>query len=158
MDYQESGVFSGRSGHRWSHSGVDIKKVKTKPTPNLATLGRDLLKLLDLQLQMASLDMKQFLTDARMSLFLMIFGAVFALGAVPVMLMGLATSLAEWLEQPVAWVQSGLGAIALVFSLIVIKLSVMGLSRSAQALKRSQEELHNNIEWARNILHREEDE
>lgn len=157
MDQQKSGTFHGHGHHRWADYGMDAPQVKIGSHNHFVTLLRDLVKLVDLQLQMMSLDLRQFWQEAKVSLVVIIFGAVFALGAIPVFLLGTATLFSEALVLPLAWVQFGLGITVVLLAVATILTAVKGLSRAGKSLKRSQDELHRNLEWVREVLHREDE-
>ncbi len=159
MDYQKSENFSRHSHRRWIDTGMDIPQMKPRVQhSNLTTLARDMLKLLDLQLQMIALDVRQCWQESKVLLAVLISGAVFAVGAIPVLLLGLSTVLSETFQQPVHWMQMGLGGGVMLASLLLIYASIRGLTKAGLALKRSQEEVRKNLEWARQVLNRDEED
>ncbi|WP_437186931.1 phage holin family protein [Planctomicrobium sp. SH668] len=124
---------------------------------NAATLAQDLLRLADLQLQLATLDLTEFWSKAKFGLVVCVVGAVTILGAVPVILMALANFVHTHTSLSVEVSQILVAVGALVIGVIFLAVSVKFLTRAGECLNRSKKELRENIEWLRDILKRDDE-
>ncbi|MBR9804331.1 MAG: phage holin family protein [Rubinisphaera brasiliensis] len=156
MGSRTSGTLDSRSRRDWSQPRMDRPQVAQPQHSHVMALARDVIKLADLQLQMFTLDVREFWSRAKISSIVLVLGAVTALGTIPVMLLGLARLLATAFDVPIAWMQAGVGAFVLIFAVVLMRMAVSKMSDAGQALKRSQVELHKNLEWMREVLHRDE--
>jgi hypothetical protein len=117
-------------------------------------LLHDVVSLSELQAQLLAVDARESIQKAQLPLVLLGGGIAVALGAVPVLLLGLAEALVlllEW-ERAVAYPLSGLLGLLLGGGLLY------GAWRQASAViavfKRSQDELAENIRWIKYALTR----
>ena len=139
---------------------VEDKKVaapEIRPLgTNLASLVRDIARLLDLQLQLLALDVKQFWSKARVGITVSLLAAIAILGALPVLLFGIA----EMLQRMTGWSHEvcllTLGMTFTIGGVCVLWLAVIRVGQAATSMKGSQEELAQNLKWVREVLHRDE--
>jgi len=157
MGSRTSGTLDSRRGRSWAQPRMDRPQVAPHNESHLVALFRDLTKLVDLQLQMFSLDVREFWRRAKVSTIVLVLGVVTALGTVPVLLLGLSRLFASAFDIPIGWSQAGVGAFVLIVAVVLMRMAVSKMSDAGKAIKRSQIELHKNLEWMREVLHREED-
>lgn len=123
---------------------------------NIASLVRDLARMMDLQLQLLALDVKQFWSKARVGLTVSMLAGFSILGSFPVLLFGIA----ETLQRATEWSHEvcllSLGATFTIGGACVLWIAVIRVGRAAVSFKRSQEELTQNLKWVREVLHQDE--
>ena len=137
------------------------QKVDTpKPRPlgtNIASLVRDLARMGDLQLQLLSLDIRQFWASARTGLTISLLAGIAILAALPVLLFGIAGTLqrvAGWSSEACLLI---LGTALTFGGAGVMWIAVTRVGHAAASFKRSQEELTQNLKWVREVLHQDEE-
>lgn len=137
----------------------DTKVVAPEQRPlgtNVASLVRDLAKMMDLQLQLLSLDLKQFWSNARVGLTVSLLAGFAILGSFPILLFGFA----EMLQRVTGWTHGicllALGASFTIGGACVLWIAVIRVGRAAASFKRSQEEMLQNLKWVREVLHQDE--
>ncbi len=114
----------------------------------------DIVTLTELQSQLFMVDARESATKAQTPLVLAVVGSVFALGAVPVLLVSLAEALVlffEW-ERAVAYLVSG--ATGAILGGILLGIAWAKVSRVVEVFTRSKTELHENIRWIKYALTR----
>lgn len=119
----------------------------------LLTIGMDAVKLADLQIQLLTLDVKEFWGRAKVALGLVVVASILLLAALPVALIALADllqDLAHLTPTAALFVVSG---VAIVLATVGVVWSGYQLSGAAAPLKRSTDELRENLAWIRNVLH-----
>ena len=139
---------------------VEDKKVaapEIRPLgTNVASLVQDIARLLDLQLQLLALDVKQFWSKARVAITVSLLAAMAILGALPVLLFGIA----EMLQRMTSWTHETclltLGMTFMIGGVCVLWFAVIRVGQAATSMKGSQEELTQNLKWVREVLHHEE--
>ncbi len=123
---------------------------------NIASLVRDLARMMDLQLQLVSLDLKQFWSNARVGITVSLLAGFAILGSFPVLLFGIA----ETLQRATGWSHEvcllALGMTFTIGGACVLWIAVIRIGRAAASFKRSQEELTQNLRWVREVLHHDE--
>lgn len=123
---------------------------------NIASLVRDLARMGDLQLQLLSLDVNQFWSSARAGIIGSLLAATAVLASLPVLLFGLA----DLLQRATGWTSEAcrltLGGGMTLCGILVIRAGVLRIGNAATCLKRSQEELAQNLKWVREVLHHDE--
>ena len=158
MDQEQPRVFSSRSSRRWFDSGLAAPQVTpVHETGRLVALGRDLIKLIDLQFQLFALDLRQFWSESRAWVVVAVLAATFVLGAIPVFLLGAAEWISVAWQVPVHFALFGLGALVISIGGACVYRGIKGVYRAGYSLKRSQDELIKNLEWMREILDRNEE-
>jgi len=118
----------------------------------IAEFGNDVATLVELQVKLAQIDLKDCLKRASIPLALMAVALVFLLGAVPVLLLGGAELLAVALKitRGGAMLLTGGGVLAL--AVVGIVVGVLKLRPSFSSFQRSREELTRNLAWLRTVL------
>lgn len=123
---------------------------------NIASLVRDVARMGDLQLQLLSLDGKQFWSSARTGLTVSLLAAIAILASLPVLLFGIAGVL----ERVTGWSPDVcrliLGTAMTVGGAGVMWIAVTRVGNAAASFRRSQEELTQNLKWVREVLHQDE--
>jgi MFS family permease len=130
---------------------------QTSFADDLARFVGDMLKLADLQLQLLSVDLRQMRRGTRQSLFLILFSVALLLGALPVLMFGLAGVVHLHSELPIEYAWLVVGAIAALVGWVVLKVALIRLARAAVTLQRSQDEFQHNLKWMRGVLHRDQE-
>ena len=139
---------------------VEDKKIDVPDIPplgtNIASLVRDIARLMDLQLQLVALDVRQFWSKARTGITVSLLAGIAVLGSLPVLLFGIA----EMLQRMTKWSHEvcllTLGTTFTLGGACVLWRAVTQVGQAATSLKGSQEELAQNLKWVREVLHREE--
>lgn len=132
-----------------------IDRPPRRPTrirTNLAGLAHDALTLIELQVQLLGVDLRDAGRGARTAFVQVIVGVVLALGCVPVLLLALAQLLIETANWPgsAAYAVMGLGA-----ALLAAGLLWWGWRTTRQAVttvQRSRTELTETIQWLKDSL------
>lgn len=155
------GSSSGGLRSRGSFPGGSIRMV-TQTTmngnsnphvgENLAGLAHDVANLAELQIQLLAVDLRDARSQAGPAAVFLGAGAVAALGAVPVLLMGLGYLLVEWAEWSAAAALLTVSLIAIVGGLTVLYLGWKRLMSAAGTLQRSKSELVETLHWLKESL------
>ncbi|MBW3598052.1 MAG: phage holin family protein [Planctomycetes bacterium] len=119
---------------------------------NLSDFAHDVLTLSELQVKLLAADLNDIKSGAVAPLGLMGLAAVLGLGAVPVVLMGVAWLLVEYdvLSQAWAFLISAGGG--LLIALILGLAGWLWLRRQLAVLERSRLELDRNLTWVKSVL------
>jgi len=118
----------------------------------IAEFGNDIATLVELQAKLAGADLKESLEKALVPIVLIVIGACSILGAVPVVLFGVAELVAAALKIGTGWALLLTGAVALAIAATVVVVSVLRIPSCFSSLRRSREELTRNLAWIRTIL------
>ena len=150
-----SRLFGSQS--RVASENAEVEASERRPLgTNIASLVRDLARMSDLQLQLLSLDVRQFWSSARIGLSVSLLAAITILSSLPVLLSGIA----GLLEQVTSWspeiCQLALGAGMTLGGACVMWIAVKRVGNAAKNFKRSHEELAQNLKWVREVLHQDE--
>lgn len=150
-----SRLFGGDPRMAAEDTKIDASEKRPLGT-NIASLVRDLAKMMDLQLQLLTLDLKQFWSNARVGLTVSLLAGFAILGSFPVLLFGIA----EALQRATGWSHEVClltpGATITIGGACVLWIGVIRVGRAAVSFKRSQEELTQNLKWVREVLHQDE--
>ena len=150
-----SRLFGSSLGMADEDTKIDAPEQRPLGT-NIASLVRDLARMMDLQLQLLALDVKQFWSKARVGLTVSMLAGFSILGSFPVLLFGIA----ETLQRATEWSHEvcllSLGATFTIGGACVLWIAVIRVGRAAVSFKRSQEELTQNLKWVREVLHQDE--
>ncbi len=149
-----SRLFGSQS--RMASEDAKVETPEQRPLgTNIASLLRDLARMGDLQLQLLSLDVKQFWSSARTGLTISVLAAIAILASVPVLLFGIAGVL----ERVSGWspdvCRLTLGAAMTFGGAGVMWIAVIRVGNAATSFTRSQEELAQNLKWVREVLHQD---
>jgi hypothetical protein len=155
-----AGAHTGPGGERWSGARLADQassmtgRLRTPSSPQaILDLAVDGLKLVDLQVQLLTLDVRESWASVWRSTLLLAIATAALLAALPVAMFGGA----EFLRQ--AWSLSIEFALLLVSGTVLViagSLIIWSGRRLAVAirpLRRSAEELSANLEWVRSVLH-----
>jgi uncharacterized membrane protein YqjE len=119
---------------------------------SIAEFGNDVATLAELQAKLAALDLQECSRRAAAPLAAVAVGLGVMLAALTVALLGVADLLARALGIAEGWTMLMTAAAALLVAGLVLFLSVQGLTRSLEPLRRSREELVRNLSWVRTVL------
>lgn len=119
---------------------------------SLSDFGNDIATLAELQVKLAALDAKAAADRAALPLGVALAGTAVALGAMPVLLLGAATLLANALHMAEGWAMVLVGGVALGGSLLGIAVAARRLRHCCESFRRSRDELSRNIAWVRTVL------
>jgi len=118
----------------------------------IAGFGSDIATLAELQVQLALSDLRESLQLALIPLALLVVGIIGVLGAVPVVLLGVAALLATALKISSAWAMLMTGGVVLAVAFVVVAVSASKIGPSFSSFRRSREELIRNLSWIRTVL------
>ncbi|MBL8814884.1 MAG: phage holin family protein [Planctomyces sp.] len=122
---------------------------------SLARFIRDLLRMGDLQLQLLTVDLRDFGGGVKRSAFLILVALCLLLGALPVLMLGLAGVLHRISGLAIEYSWLLVGVFVSVTGLGMLWHAVRQLITASASLRRSQMELTKNLEWVRGVLHRD---
>jgi NhaP-type Na+/H+ or K+/H+ antiporter len=115
------------------------------------------LRLLDLQFQLLETDIRDGWKHARTGIVLGGVGAIAVLAALPVLLFGISEYLRNALDISLEAALILIACLVIVAGLALAFWSLRILTRSGAALKRSSDELRENLAWFRSVLNQEND-
>jgi hypothetical protein len=118
----------------------------------IAGFGTDVATLAELQAQLALIDLKQWVAQVRLHVVLMASGLVVALGAVPVVLLGVAALVASAWNLSDAWAMVLTGGVVLTVTLLLVATAALKIGSSFSCFRRSREELTRNLAWIKTVL------
>ncbi|HUQ67890.1 MAG TPA: phage holin family protein [Planctomycetaceae bacterium] len=131
----------------------------TKPQPHgaqaILALAVDTLKLGDLQVQLATLDVREFWANAWRSALLLGAGSAALLAALPVAMLGIAEYLRQAWSLPIEAALLIVAGVVLVAAGSLVAWSAWRLATAAKPLRRSADELRENLTWLRSVLYDE---
>ncbi|MCA8996050.1 MAG: phage holin family protein [Planctomycetaceae bacterium] len=164
MDPSQSRTFVGdrsRSGDcnrfRDQETAVD---AETEPVSaaknfrvNVAALAYDILKLADLQLQLANCDFQEFWRRAQPALAVLIFAGVLLVTSVPILM----EAVTSWLIRTWAWsppiAYLIVGSVPASVGATCFLIGIRRLTSAGSQFSRTHNELRENIAWLRSIVH-----
>ncbi|HWE37593.1 MAG TPA: phage holin family protein [Isosphaeraceae bacterium] len=132
--------------------GVPINAPTEAVVGGVADFGNDLATLVELQAKLIAIDLKVAVDRATMPLVVAAVGAVLALGALPVVLLGVAELLVQYAGLPRGWAYLLVGGLAIVLAAVAAWLMLPRLKASLESFRRSREELTRNVSWIRTVL------
>jgi len=118
----------------------------------LAEFGNDIATLLELQAKLAMADLKDSLQLAMVPMVLIFLGFLFIVGALPVLLFGVAELVAVALKIGIGWALLLTGASTVVVAGTVVFVSARQMPTSFSSFRRSREEFARNLAWVRTVL------
>lgn len=124
---------------------------------NAATLAQDFIRLVDLQIQLLTIDLSDFWLKSRVGIALIVIGGTTMLAAIPVLLLGLAELLHTQTRLTLEGAQLTVGAVALLTGGLFLWISLQLLTKASTSLDRSRAELKSNMDWLRSVLSGEDD-
>jgi uncharacterized membrane protein YqjE len=143
---------SVKAGHPHPCSSDGNGAPEQRVVGGIAGFGSDIATLAELQLELAVSDLKESLQQAKVPLALVVVGVICAMGALPVVLLGVAGLLAAALKISPAWAILLTGGVVLTAALAVVAVSTLKISPSFASFRRSREELVRNLAWIRTVL------
>lgn len=133
---------------------------KTTPTEGvrhgLAGLLHDVMTLAELQLKLLAVDAKEASGRAVLPVALLGGAAVFALSALPLLLVALAQLLRDQAGWPPAAATATAVVIGLIVAGVLAAVGAIRLRRVLDPLARSRDEFERNVTWLKNALKRQE--
>jgi len=108
--------------------------------------------LAELQARLALIDAKECVNQIRVPVALIVLGLIAINGAVPVVLLGIASLLATALNLSTGWALLLTGLTVLAAAVGVAGTAAMKLGSGTACFRRSQEELTRNVSWIKTVL------
>jgi uncharacterized membrane protein YqjE len=142
---------SVKPGHPHPHSSEN-GAPEQRVVGGIAGFGSDIATLAELQAELAVTDLKESLQKAAVPLGLLAVGVICVVGALPVVLLGVAALLAAALKITTAWATLLTGGVALVAALGIVAVSASKIGPSFSSFRRTREELARNLAWIRTVL------
>jgi amino acid transporter len=119
---------------------------------NIAGFAGDVANLAELQAKLASHDLKDSISRATIPTGIMIVGGILALGAIPVLLIGVGELLGPILGLSHGGAMIAVAVLAIVLAAIMCVLALPAIKRSFASFQRSREELVRNLAWIKTVL------
>jgi hypothetical protein len=119
---------------------------------NLAEFGHDVATLAELQAELALIDLKETTGRAALPAVAVAGAAALGLGAVPIVLFGVAELITLFGGVPLGWSLLIVSGVTLAVAVVVGVLAGRRLARSFASFRRSREELARNISWVKTVL------
>ncbi len=151
--YRNGFGLADQAGALASKRGGGPNSPRNSPSPTLAGVATDLLKLADLQCRLMKVDIREFWNQARIALALIIVGPVCVLAAVPLGLYAIAIYISRALDVPLEAVLLVLTAVLIGGTAAALYWSWRRLVHAAKPLERSNSEFQENLRWMRSLLH-----
>ena len=111
----------------------------------------------DLQLQLFSVDVQEFWAGSRNRIAVACTALAVTLGSIPVLLFALSGVIVRYTLLKTESAQFLVAAVTLVAGAAILWLSVRRVGAAAEKLKRSRDELQQNLNWIRSVLHRDQE-
>ena len=121
-------------------------------TGQAAEVASDALELLELQVALTREDARDALKGLVRPIALLLLGTCMSLAALPVLLLGIAGSIAYAWDVGVWQAQLGVGVAAVVSGAVTLYLATHMLTRSTNVFRRSTDELRQNLRWLKSIF------
>jgi len=118
----------------------------------IAGFGSDVATLVELQAQLAATDLKEALQKAVLPLGVLAVGIISLIGALPVVLFGVAALLAPALKISSGAAMLLTGGVVLAVALVAAGVAASKIGPSFSSFRRSREELVRNLAWIRTVL------
>ena len=117
----------------------------------------DAVKLLDLQLQLVQIDLGEFWGRSRVAIALIAISGAALIAALPVGLFGIAELVRQRVGLSPEFALLAVSATVVIAALAGVWSGLRGFEEAAVPLKRSGEELRENLKWLRQLLHSDSD-
>jgi len=118
----------------------------------IAEFGNDIATLAELQYKLAMLDMSEATRKALIPLALMVVGASFILGALPVLLFGVAELIVSAFNIRIGWALLLTSVTTIVLAGAVLTICALRIPDSLSVFRRSREEFQRNLAWVKTVL------
>jgi uncharacterized integral membrane protein len=122
----------------------------------VAGVFHDALTLAELQFKLLGIDAQEATRRAITPVALLAGAAVFALSALPLLLVALAQLLRDQAEWPAALATLTAVAVGMVIAGLLALFGYLGLRRCLSPLRRSRDEFNRNVTWLKSTLKRHE--
>jgi hypothetical protein len=142
MDDQTT-MINGRTGN-----GRGVMSI----VGSVAEFGDDIATLAELQAKLAATDLKETVEKATVPVVFLGVGVLLLMGAVPIVLIGLALTLAKLTTVPIAYAMLLVAILALAAACGIIVTAGLRARQSLTPFRRSTEELTRNLSWLRTVL------
>jgi hypothetical protein len=119
---------------------------------DVAGFGENMVNMAELQVQLAAVELRQNVEAVRIGAAIGMTGAVMALAALPIVLVGIAELLVTTLELRRAAAFLIVGFTTLALGSLCIIIAGLWISRKRLGFPLSAEELARNINWVRTVL------
>lgn len=119
---------------------------------NIADFGNDVATLCELQLKLATTDLKEVKDRATGYVIVLFFAGVVAIATIPIALFGVADLLAMALQIRLGWALLITAGVAFSIAGVVFAQIAPRLGFALDPLRRSREELVRNVSWVRTVL------
>jgi hypothetical protein len=119
---------------------------------NVAEFGEHLLSLTELQTRLAGLELKQNVRIARVTVPVILGGAVLGIASLPIVLAGIAELLVSELGMKRGFALLSVAVVALAIAGSSIAIAAIRLRRKAAGFPLTTEEFNRNRNWVRTIL------
>jgi len=145
-------VKPGKSGE----GNADDKSSNGTPEGRLVggitEFGNDIATLAELQYKLAMFDLNEAIGKALIPLALMVVGAMFILGALPVLLFGVAELIAAAFKIGIGWALLLTSVTTIALAGTVFTICALRIPNSLSGFRRSREEFQRNLAWVRTVL------
>ncbi len=138
---------------------VQSSKVNGKPgsplrgfTGQAAEVASDAIELLELQVALTRADARDALQGLVRPIAGLLLGICITLAALPVLLLGIAGSIAYAFDLDAWQAQVGLGIATVGAGAVTLYLATHMLTRSTNVFRRSTDELRQNLHWLKSIF------
>jgi uncharacterized membrane protein YqjE len=148
----QASLKSGKYGEHNANVGSGNGTPEGRLVGGIAEFGNDIATLIELQYKLATIDLKESLRKALIPLLLMAVGVVFILGALPVLLSGVAELLAAALRIRIGWALLMTSATTIVLAGAILAICASRLPECFAGFRRSREEFTRNLAWLRTVL------
>ena len=158
MRFNGPGTASGRMGAAQPTTGTAPGRANgngagpATVVTNVAEFGEDLLSLAELQTRLAGIEFRQNIGAAKVGGAVIVTGAILALSALPVALIGVAELLVSLLEMNRGLAFLAVAVAAFVIAGIAIGIAMARLRSSDMGFPLSREEFTRNLNWLRTVL------
>jgi len=118
----------------------------------IAEFGNDIATLAELQYKLAMFDLSEAIQKALIPLALMVVGALFVLGALPVLLFGVAELIVSAFNIKIGWALLLTSITTIVLAGAVLTICALRIPDALSGFRRSREEFQRNLAWVRTVL------
>ncbi len=119
---------------------------------NITEFGNDVMTLVELQAQLATLDFKAAMARATIPLVLVAVGLALLLASLPVALLGIGALVASALSISIGWATLLTAVVAAIVAVVVAVVALGRFLGSLDSFRNSREELVRNISWLRTVV------
>jgi hypothetical protein len=151
-DRNPAGAAQGAGNGKGNGNGKSNGSPEGRLVGGIAEFGNDIATLIELQAKLAAADLKASIARAIVPVALIVVGIVAILGAVPVVLFGVADLLASALNISQGWALILTGVVTVVLAAVVAAISAWRLPDCFSSFRRTRDELGRNVAWIRTVI------